>query len=304
MSKNLVKSYYTTKESSTPRIIDGNATVEEVLERIRYIYPEGVPTVSEYEGFQDFGEGNAEGGFQDGIGAEELDGLLTDREEGPSSNVIKAAPVVDESQREAMLQEIEEIRQQMLEEAQADIAIMKNQAAEELARDRSIAIEEAKIQGYNEGMNRALVEIEEAKRELEAQKNAQDAEYEELLFDLEPQFVRHITNIYEKVFQVDLSEEKSIVVNLLRNAMQRIEGSNNYLIHVSEDDYESVSEKRDELTCAAAATEVVVDIIEDITLRKGECYIETANGIFDCGIDTQLAAIKKKLMLLSYNGND
>ena len=38
MSSNLVKSYYTTKESSAPRVIDSNAKVEQALERIRYIY--------------------------------------------------------------------------------------------------------------------------------------------------------------------------------------------------------------------------------------------------------------------------
>ena len=40
MSKNLVKSYLVTKESSVPRVIDGNITVEQSLERIKYIFPE------------------------------------------------------------------------------------------------------------------------------------------------------------------------------------------------------------------------------------------------------------------------
>ena len=48
----------------------------------------------------------------------------------------------------------------------------------------------------------------------------------------------------------------------------------------------------------------IVDIVEDMTMRQGDCMIETANGIFDCGIDTQLSAIKKRLTLLSYEGRD
>ena len=43
-----------------------------------------------------------------------------------------------------------------------------------------------------------------------------------------------------------------------------------------------------------------VEIIEDMTLSEGECLIETGGGIFDCGLGTQLAGLKKELKLLSY----
>ena len=43
-----------------------------------------------------------------------------------------------------------------------------------------------------------------------------------------------------------------------------------------------------------------IEIVEDNTLSKNECLIETENGVFDCGLGTQLAELKQKLMLLSY----
>ncbi len=311
MSKNLVKSYFVTKETSSPRVIDGNKTVEQSLERIKYIFPDGVPNVTDQDVVSGDGtEGEfSEAGFSE-LDAEMVKGLVDDMSEevvdgneAPVSNVIKAGqaqePVPSEEEVRA---EVEGLRHRLVEETLADIAVMKNQAAEEVARDKAIALEAAKTQGYQEGRDAGYAELEEARRKFEEEKNKHDEEYAELLFELEPKFVRYITNIYEKVFQVDLSEEKNIVVNLLRNAMQKVEGSKNYIIHVSKEDYKFVYERKKELADAAMAEDVTIDVIEDLTMKSGDALIETANGIFDCGVETQLTAIKKKLMLLAYDG--
>ncbi|MBR6148846.1 MAG: hypothetical protein IKQ44_10925 [Lachnospiraceae bacterium] len=310
MSKNLVKSYFATKESSTPRVIDGNITVEQSLERIKYIFPDGVPAQNENQGLDEGAGADAEPAVFSELDAEMVKGLVDDNEpdneadsEAAQSNVIKANPVKEEIPSEAQVRaEVEELKHRLVEEALADIAVMKNQAAEEVARDKAIALEAAKSEGYQEGRNTGYMELEEERRRLEEDKRKHEEEYSELLFELEPKFVRYITNIYEKVFQVDLSEEKNIVVNLLRNAMQKVEGSKNYIVHVSKEDYKFVYERKKELADAAMAEDVIIDVVEDLTMKSGDALIETANGIFDCGVETQLTAIKKKLMLLAYNG--
>lgn len=310
MSKNLVKSYFATKESSTPRVIDGNITVEQSLERIKYIFPDGVPARNENQGLDEDTEADAEPAVFSELDAEMVKGLVDDNEpeneadnEVAQSNVIKANPVKEEIPSEAQVRaEVEELKHRLVEEALADIAVMKNQAAEEVARDKAIALEAAKSEGYQEGRNTGYMELEEERKRLEEDKRKHEEEYSELLFELEPKFVRYITNIYEKVFQVDLSEEKNIVVNLLRNAMQKVEGSKNYIVHVSKEDYKFVYERKKELADAAMAEDVIIDVVEDLTMKSGDALIETANGIFDCGVETQLTAIKKKLMLLAYNG--
>ena len=310
LSKNLVKSYFATKESSTPRVIDGNITVEQSLERIKYIFPDGVPAQNENQGLDEDAEADAEPAVFSELDAEMVKGLVDDNEpegetdnEAAQSNVIKANPAKEEIPSEAQVRaEVEELKHRLVEEALADIAVMKNQAAEEVARDKAIALEAAKSEGYQEGRNTGYMELEEERRILEEDKRKHEEEYSELLFELEPKFVRYITNIYEKVFQVDLSEEKNIVVNLLRNAMQKVEGSKNYIVHVSKEDYKFVYERKKELADAAMAEDVIIDVVEDLTMKSGDALIETANGIFDCGVETQLTAIKKKLMLLAYNG--
>ena len=316
MSRNLVKSYYTTKETSTPRVIDGNAKVEQAIERIKYLYPDGIPGVAN-EGFEVLNpdvygenEGDFAGEYSEGLNADMLSGLVDDNGPGAfddnfSSNVIKANPVPDmppvPSEAEVRA-EVDALRHRLVEEALGEIAAMKDQAAQEAEQIKSQAYEEAREQGYREGQEQAYAELEGERRNLELEIKKHEDEYAELLFELEPKFVRYITNIYEKVFQVDLAEEKEIVVNLLKTAMQKVEGSKNYMIHVSKDDYKFVYDRKKDLAEAAMAEGAIIDVVEDLTMKSGDCFIETANGIFDCGVDTQLTALKKKLMLLAYDG--
>ena len=60
--------------------------------------------------------------------------------------------------------------------------------------------------------------------------------------------------------------------------------------------------QKKQLSAGAAAPNTVVEIVEDITLGKGECLIETEGGIFDCGLGTQLSDLRRKRKLLSYEG--
>ena len=74
------------------------------------------------------------------------------------------------------------------------------------------------------------------------------------------------------------------------------------MIHVSKEDYRFVYDHKKELADASMSADAVIDVVEDLTMKSGDCFIETANGIFDCGVETQLTALKKKLMLLAYDG--
>ena len=308
MSSNLVKSYFTTKETSVPRVIDNNVAVEAVIERIRI---ESMPNTEsgdaqEYE-WENFGDGSEQltSEFAQGLDAQALEALTGEGDSAEAMTVIKAQIAKDaENMREKMLAELEAERNKLIEKTNSEVTMMKNLASEEIARDKAIALEAAKREGYEIGIRQAEEELAKGKADLELVRKRLEEEYEDKMFDLEPQFVRHITNIYEKVFQIELSDKKDIVLNILRNAMQKVEGTKNYIIHVSREDYSFVNENKEVLIQASLSADVIVDVVEDMTMKQGDCMIETANGIFDCGIDTQLSAIKKRLTLLSYEGRD
>ena len=179
---------------------------------------------------------------------------------------------------------------------------MRANAMNEIDAIRVNTINSAQTEGYEDGRKMALQELETARKELEQERIQLQAEYEKQIDELEPLFIRTLTGIYEKIFEVGLDNQQEIIVNLLRNTMKKLDGCKNFLVHVSAADYPYVKEHKEELLSDSSQEGTVIDIVEDGMLRENECTIETINGIYDCGIGTQMKELRKKLTLLSYNG--
>ena len=292
MSNNLVKSYFLTRDADNSRVISTNELVEQKLERIRMVLdnPEVMATPS--------------GEYEEGLFTLPLEELVTDGEsveeasdeEGMVSNVIKAKKELVNEQPVYSGPSPEEL----IEQAKAEIEIMKNLASQEIETQRQQVLQDAQRIGYEEGFSKAQQQNEEALAKLEAERRRLEDEYEQRVAQLEPAFVQALTGIYEKIFEVELSSYKDLVVAMLRNTMKKIEGGKSFLVHVSKEDYPYVRDHREELFSDAIREGTTVDVIEDSTLRENECTIETDNGIFDCGLGTQMEGLRKRLILLSY----
>lgn len=303
MSKNLLKSYAVVQEQNTC-LINTNSLVEEKLEKIRETLPKEALYAAEDSSV--YTEGldalNTDTASADSIQKIVLNDTDVESESGteqnqdiaPVSNVIKATP--KEPVYEGPTPE------ELITQAEAEIGQMKQQAQEEIERQREQALHEASESGYEKGMEKARAEAAGLREFLENEKKRLEDAYEEKVRDLEPKFIRVMTDIYEKVFQVDFAKDEGLIVSMVKNAMEKIDGSRNFLIHVSREDFEKVSGKKEELLSQTSAGNITIDIIEDATLLTNGCMIETENGIFDCGIGTQLEELKNRLMLLSYDG--
>ena len=300
MSSNLFKSYRVKSDQAT-RVIDTNDIIEQKLERIRFVLPNAQMQggTSDFDGFSD-------GLDADMLNPEDLDALTREDYSGDEmtdgmtdTNVIKAErpappePVYDGPSPE-----------EMIEEAKKEIEQMRAQAEAELEAQKNESLEKAKNLGYQEGLNNAHKEAEQIKAGLMEEKRQMELQYEERLDELEPKFIQVLTDIYEKIFEVELSDSKDLILSLLRNSIRKIEGCKNFLVHVSRDDFAYVNEHKEELLSQSNQEGTTIDVIEDATLRQNDCMIETVNGIFDCGLGTQLSELKKRLLLLSYEAGD
>ena len=127
-----------------------------------------------------------------------------------------------------------------------------------------------------------------------------ERDYEAKIAQLEPVFIDTVTDVYEQIFHADLIEYRDILVYLVESIMRKSDEDLQFMIHVSPKDYEKVYEKKAEILSKVQRENVRVEVIEDVTVADKQCIIETENGVFDCGIDTQLSELKKRFKLLSY----
>ena len=192
--------------------------------------------------------------------------------------------------------------QKIIEDAKAKAESILADARAQAEAQKADALEQARRQGQQEA--KAEAERAEAQRAAEYQKKAAglDAEYQKRMDELEPQFVDTITGIYEHIFDVDLHSYREVLCYLISATMRKTEDNRSFLVHVSKEDYPYVSMQKKQIMAGATAPNSTVEIVEDMTLGKGECMIETESGIFDCGLGTQLSEMRQKLKLLSYEG--
>jgi len=243
---------------------------------------------------EEYAEGFSEGteeGFDPSADTNRNDGFVG----GVSGNVIKAEPAYTGPSPEELLAEANEQVEAMLSEAR--------QQAEEL---RQHAYEEASNQGYLDGVNKAQTEADERIAAIQAEFAEKEAHlihvYQQKMEEVEPEMVNIITEVYEHVFEMKLADQRELILHLISNVLRKTESAGEYLIHISPEDHPFVSMQKDELLDLGGIQTANVELIEDITLKKNQCLIETENGIFDCSLGVELKELKKQLILLSYNG--
>ena len=294
MSSNLFKSYYLNRNTDNARIINSNEAIAQRLEQIGMVMPQVEWSNDGFEPVNLFAESSVVDP------ADVLSGEYAPGEEGVPASVIKSSDFAQEVSQEPVYEG--PTPEELIAQAQEEVEIMRANAMSELESIRLDAIQSAQTQGYEEGRRQAMQEMEAMRQDIEVERMRLQTWYEQQIDELEPLFVKTLTGIYEKIFEVGLDNQQEIIVNLLRNTMKKLDGCKNFLVHVSAADYQYVKEHKEELLSDSSQEGTVVDIVEDSMIRENECTIETINGIYDCGIGTQMKELRKKLTLLSYDG--
>ena len=267
LSKGLIKGYQVVQKAENPIVVDSNDLIARKIELIRGMSPDG---------------------FRSGLHAEEIEVVEGEPEPG-EGEAIPPQPVYTGPSPE-----------ELVAQAQEEIEAMKQAAMQEIESMKLFTMEESRQQGYREGQMQAVSELEKEKKLLKEKEIRMEQEYQDLISELEPRFIDTLTGIYEEIFKVELAEYKPILLHAIGASIRNIEGSRQFIVHVSREDYEAVMAAKPQLTDRLGSTGAALDIVEDITLQANQCMIETSNGIYDCGIGSQLEELGRRLRLLSY----
>jgi len=297
---NIYKGYYVSVEDEKTRVVDSNELVKKRMEeeqvrlqRLRFLSEElGVSGDSE----------NSEEGFVEGLGAVDISSLV-DEDNPDGVNIIQGASSSTPPSKEE--QELAEILSQ-IENAKAELESVKNEtdsymqnAQAELDRMSKEAYEEAKENGYREGHDLGLSEVEGLKAEYQNMIVSLENEYQQKMEELEPLMVSTLSGVYEKFFKIELGSSSTLIMNLLSEAMNDSGETRNIVVHINQDDFQSVLEQKDTLLAMTGMSEENVEFIQDATLGIGGCMVETDNGVYDCSLETELKELRNKLMLIS-----
>lgn len=285
---NLFKSGFVNYQAGEARIIDSNKIVAERLGGSALNASGGHDSsFSSEEGFR-------EAEFEE-MDEEKRKALFG----GESGNIYREQPVYDGPSPE-----------ELLESARQEIEEMKASAAQEIESLRQQAFQEGQRAGYDDGFaqgrGEALKEAERAEekaqaaiRETEALRDGLSREYEQKMEELEPMMIDELSDIYDHVFEAGLKEQREIIFHLLDTTLHRIDSGKEFIVRVSQADYDYINTHKDELL--TEMPEVRMDLVADVMMKRGEGMIETGGGLFDCGIDVELQELKRRIHMLAYN---
>lgn len=292
MLSNLVKQFYVTTDSEHrgPMVIDSNERVAACMKS----YQEEQARLQEAKMAEESASG-AE--FREGLILETVDGEVYRGEGSPEGEDSHAQTVPEGPTYDEIVAKANEEAERILGEAR----LKADQIMNEANQNGKIAFEEQRQAGYQAGESQVQEELEAARRDLEAQFAEQSQQiqqdYQIRLGQMESDIIDAIIQVFDHVFHIQFEDKREILLYLVNNTIQNISSGKHFKIFSSSENIAFLEEKLPELR-EKLGSDVEVELMYDAGLSSDGCRIETECGVFDCGIDTELANIYKDIRSL------
>jgi len=301
---NLIKAYMINYDEKI-KTLDSNQRADEFQQKYvdNYIAENIAPKPVTFESLS---EELAAGGEKDTSGGGFSPGLFGERitlkdEASEVSEELQGIIEMNEAkllEQEERLSQIENEAESILNEAREEVKRILNQAKEDAEEERRRIFSEAEQNGYESGMEKAREQERLMLEDIERMKQENQAAYERQVSEIEPAFVELLAGYVEKLTGILVEDRKEIILHIVHKALLGQPSFPGYLIRVSEEDYEFVTESKEKIV-QWLPEDASLEIIGDKMLCKGQCMIETESRIFDCSLDMQLQSLIEDIRLLA-----
>jgi flagellar assembly protein FliH len=189
-----------------------------------------------------------------------------------------------EDEAEKLVSDAKQSADEMTEKVESEIAEIRKKAEEE-------GYETGREAGYAEGQ----VEVERLVQQLHAIIDKTIEKRNDIIDESETQIINLVIMIAKKVVKVISENQKNVVVNNVIQALRKLKSRGEVLIKVNLADVELTSEHiKDFMRMVENIRSVTV--VEDSTVDRGGCIIETDFGEIDARISSQLHEIEEKIL--------
>ena len=242
--------------------------------------------------------------------------LFTERWEAEKAGMIQAArdqadAIVKEAEGKAFdevkrqTDQAQKVRQQAEDESRRIVDEARANAAEELAaaeaqRDEITkkAHKEGADAGHEEGYTAGKAEVERLVERLHSILNAAIEKRAEIIAESETQLINLVLLIAKKVVKVISENQKNVVVNNVIQALRKLKTRGDVVIRVNLADVQLTSEHVKDFMRMVENVRSI-SVLEDSTVDKGGCIIETDFGQIDARVSSQLHEIEERILELA-----
>ncbi len=195
----------------------------------------------------------------------------------------------------AIRHEAELAAERALADAESKIKEMEKQAQARINEITSEAHKKGYAQGREEGFKAEKSEAERLVQRLHTIIERTMDKREEILNNTETQIVELVLLISRKVVKTISENQKSVIISNIAQALRKLKTRSDIIIRVSIADLELAGEHLQEFTDMVENAKNI-SIVEDTTVDRGGCVIETDFGEIDARIQSQLNELEEKIL--------
>ena len=192
-----------------------------------------------------------------------------------------------EAEALAVTREAQERAASLIQEAEAQVAVITDQA-------RKAGFD----QGHEDGYESGRAEVERLIEQLHTIINHAIEKRNEIIEESETQLINLVLLIAKKVVKVISENQKNVVINNVIQALRKLKSRGEVAIRVNLDDVGLTTEHVKDFMRMVENVKSIT-IVEDSSVDKGGCVIETDFGQVDARISSQLHEIEEKIIELT-----
>lgn len=222
-----------------------------------------------------------------------------------AEGIVKEAENTAFTQVKEQTDEAQRIKQQAEDEAaalrsgaQQDAAAQVEEAQAKVDKIRNEAFEEGYQKGREEGFESGRQEAQRLIEHLHTIITSAIEKRNEIIDQSETQLINLVLLISQKVIKVISENQKNVVINNVIQALRKLKSRGDVVIRVNLTDVQLTSDHVQDFMRMVENVRSIT-VLEDSSVDKGGCIIETDFGQIDARISSQFKEIEENIMKLA-----
>jgi len=199
------------------------------------------------------------------------------------------------NQAQKLKAEAEDEAKKIVSEAERRVAELEATASQRLEAAEREAAKKGREAGREEGYKEGVAEAERLVGRLHVILDRAMDKRAEILAETESQVVELVLLVAKKVVKVISENQKSVVIQNIQQALRKLKTKSDVIVRVNLADLQLTTEHvKDFVQMTENAKKL--QIVEDSTIDRGGCVIETDFGEIDARISSQLSELEEKIL--------
>jgi flagellar assembly protein FliH len=202
------------------------------------------------------------------------------------------------NQAQKIRQEAEDEAKSIVEEAKRKAEELEAEIQAKVEKQEREAFSKGHAEGREEGFQEGRREVERLVESLQKIISAAIDKRNEIIQESETQVINLVLLIAKKVIKVISENQRNVVINNVVQALRKLKSRGDVVIRVNLADVELTSEHINDFMKMVENVKSVT-VLEDSSVDRGGCIIETDFGQIDARVSSQLHEIEEKIVELA-----